>query len=394
MSRFDDMINGLRQGAEVPDHVWEKYTYTLSNLPDRQSERKPHLLSRRRMWPVAAAAVLVIGTISVSAAAYIHWSRGLEERLRITAEQRQELEKNQMASYVGQSVTQGEVTVTAQESIVDNYFAHLSFKVEGYQAEAGRQPGFSGIAVTVGEDEDYTGGWSASFYDGIVPGPDGKAIHTDGTPLAEGEEISYVMEDGSMEFHVDMMSDEKGAFFDKPIHVELKDLGVYSGKAEDVAVEAEGDWSFDWILTGSEDVKKLELNAPLEGSEAVILEAELSPISVSVTYDFPRQSETEMGTDENGEATVCTTYKEPPYFTGVRLKDGTIYTCISGGGISGYETEDTDIYKSITALERVIDVDQIESLLFIRSRPEGEQPLTEENLYFVSVEDVTSDWKN
>lgn len=35
------------------------------------------------------------------------------------------------------------------------------------------------------------------------------------------------MEDGSMEFQVEMMSEEKGVFFNQPIHVELKRLGSY-----------------------------------------------------------------------------------------------------------------------------------------------------------------------
>ena len=230
------------------------------------------------------------------------------------------------------------------------------------------------------------GGWSAAFYNGLIPGPDGKAVHADGTPLADGEEISYTMEDGSMEFQIRMMSDLKGAFLGKPIHVELKDLGIYGGKAEDIVVEAEGNWNFDWILTGSDAVKTYELNIPLEDSGATVLKAELSPISVSVTYNFPKQTETEMATDENGEEILHTTYKEVPTFTGVRMKDGTIYTGISNGGISGYLEEDSELYENITALRRVIDVEQVESLLFIRSYPEGDQALTEDNLYFVPVE--------
>lgn len=412
MSKFDDMITGLQQDIEVPERVWAKYTDTLSNLPDRQEdtfsnfldkeeerphhtfsnfsdkeeERSYHTFSKRRMWPVAAAATLALCTISVSAAAYLHWSKGLQESLQVTAEQQKSLEDNQMSSYVGQSVTQGDVTVTAQQCIVDNYFAHLSFKVEGYEVEDGQQPGFSDAIITVGDEEDYTGGWTASFYNGLIPGMDGKAIHADdGTPLTEDEVISYTMEDGSLEFHVEMMSDLKGAFLNKPIHVELKDLGIYGGKAEDVVVEAEGDWTFDWVLPGSDEVKQVELDAPLGDSGATVVQAELSPISVSVTYDFPRQEETEIAVDENGEERVHTTFKEAPSFTGVQLKDGTIYTGISGAGVTGYESEDSEQYRDISALQRVIDVDQVESLLFIKSYPEGEQVLGEDNLYFVPV---------
>ena len=90
--------------------------------------------------------------------------------------------------------------------------------------------------------------------------------------------------------------------------------------------------------------------------------------------------------DENGEESVHTTFKEAPSFTGVRLKDGTIYTGISGAGVTWYESEDSEQYRDISALQRVIDVDQVESLLFVKSYPEGAQMLGEDNLYFVPVE--------
>lgn len=92
------------------------------------------------------------------------------------------------------------------------------------------------------------------------------------------------------------------------------------------------------------------------------------------------------GIGENGEEITCTTYKEPPLFAGVCLKDGTIYTAITGAGSIGYSEKNSDLYQEMWALNRVIDVEQVESLLFVKSYPEGEQPLAKENLYFVPVE--------
>ncbi len=377
MGKFDDMIYKLQQDTEIPEQVWEKYTKTLSKLPDKPRERSAYTVSKKRIWP-AAAAMLAIGTISISAAAHLQWSRGLEEGLQVTPRQRQELEDTQMASFVEQSVTQGEVTVTAKQSIVDNHFAYLSFKVEGYKIENGIEPGFSNVNVTVGEGEKYFRGYNASFYDRRIQG-------TDGTPSTEDEKANYIMEDGSMEFQIMLLADKYGYFVDKPVHVELKDLGSYKKKAGDIAVDAEGNWNFDWVLTGSTEVEKYVLNTSLEGSGAAVLEAEMSPISVSVTYDCPRQEETETAIDENGEEFEHTVYKEPPYFAGVRMKDGTMYTGISKGGMGGYSGKNSDVYKFKTAFARTIDVDQVESLLFIKSYPEGEQPLTEEHLYAVPV---------
>jgi hypothetical protein len=390
MSRFEDMVAGLQQDTEIPLDVWTKYTKTLEALPERgyaKSRTKAYRTetcngirydrvqercrTRRRCWPVAAAAILAVGAVSASAA-YLQWSRSLSDGLQATDTQKQLLEENQMAAFLDQSVTQNGVTVTAQQSIVDNQYAYLSFKVEGYTPEADLQPGFADVEVTVGDEEDASSsgysGYTSSFYDGLVAGADGIAVHTDGTPVSEDDFYRYIQEDGSLEYEILLMNDQKGYFLNQPVHVEFRDLGTYPGKAEAVTAEVEGTWSFDWTLQGSDEMTTYKLNAPLEDHQTTVLEAEISPISFRITYDFPKQ-----------EAA------EPPYFTGVQLKDGTIYTGINGAGYEGYSNENPNIYESTGAFTRIIDVDQIENLLFIRSYPEDGQALTEENLYFVPV---------
>lgn len=386
MNRFDEMIQGLQQDMEVPESVWQKYTETLSELPDRGNGAS-RARSRKWVLPAAAAAVLTVGVVSASASAYLRWSRSLEEQLQITTEQEQMLEEQKLAVPIGQSVTQGDVTVTAQQSIVDNYFAYISFKVEGYEVEEGVQPEFAGVDIYVEGEDDYTCGRTYEFYNGLTSGPDGRAVHAaDGTPLGEDEETDYMMDDGSLEYLLRMTSTERGVFLDKQIHVELKDLGVFRQKSEDVTVEAEGTWSFDWTLTGSDEMETYDLNAPLGDSGATVVKAELSPISIALQYEFPRQEETEMGVDQDGSEFVHRTYAEPPYFSGVRLKDGTLLTSLGNGGSAGYANERSDTYEVKAGFARVINVDEVDGLLFVKSWPEGEQPLTEENLYIVPVE--------
>ena len=64
------------------------------------------------------------------------------------------------------------------------------------------------------------------------------------------------MEDGSMEFEIMMMADEEEYFIDKPVRVELKDLGTYQ-EAGEIVVDAEGNWDFEWVLAGSAEVENL-----------------------------------------------------------------------------------------------------------------------------------------
>lgn len=388
MGRFEDMIHGLQEDIEIPKQVLTKYTDTFSQLPDK-GERHSHRTIWKNAWVVAAAAVLAVGAASVGAAAYIQWSRSLEEGMQITPEQREELVDNKMLtnySGSGKSVTQGDVTVTLLDCIVGNYSAFISFKVEGYQPPEGMQPQFAYAYAEVDDDGDgiYGGSESYDFYDGLVSDENGMAAHADGTPVEEGEQSSYVLEDGSMEYQIWLNRDKSDYYIGRPIHVELQDLGYYTGKVSDVEVEAEGTWSFDWTLPGKDMTETYTLDAELGESGAVVQQAELSPLSAVILYDFPKQEMTETGIGADGEETVHTTYVEPPIFAGVRMKDGTV-SLLYGGGSLGYTEENPDIFKYMTTFQRVIDVEQVADLLFWKSYSETDTVPAEEEFYIVPL---------
>lgn len=370
MKQFDDMIRGLQKEIQVPESVWNQYTHTLSHLPEKTVPKKSSAFTGKKIWPSAAVIALFLGTATVSGAVYHYWNGGLKEKFQISSELNKKLEENHMKSFLDQSVTQDGVTVTAQESIVDQYFAHLSFQVEGYALEEGKQPAFSETRVQINQDSHFPVTWTSSFYQGLISGSGGQVLYADNTPVTSKQISSYYKEDGTMEFQITLMSEEKGAFLNQPIHIELKDLGFYT-EDESVQTEAKGTWSFDWILKGCEEIKTYTLNTFFEETGTTLLQAELSPISISCLY---RSSE------EN-----ITDGKTLPAFTGVRLKDGTLLTGLSGQGYSGYPTENSDVYRDTFALERVVDTEQVESLLFVRSASEGQEALTEENLYIVPV---------
>ena len=87
----------------------------------------------------------------------------MKEELRISEEQQKNLEANGMAAFSDASVTDAGVTVTAQQSITDNYYTYLSFKVEGYSVEnlnyylySGSVNQLFGLSWTDRESIDYT----------------------------------------------------------------------------------------------------------------------------------------------------------------------------------------------------------------------------------------------
>ena len=304
-----------------------------------------------------------------------------------TETQQKQLEDNGMAAFTSQSCTDAGVTVTAEQSITDNYNSHISFKVEGFQVEDGQQPDFGSISVLVDGKEDLN--LDAGFYDGIIAGDDGMPVRaSDGSSaLDENGDMMYyyVQEDGSMEFDINMNNySEKGFFIGKDIQVELKDLGTVD-KAE-FTKTLEGTWSFEWTLGGADTAKTYTLNQPLGDSGATIQTVEISPISVYAEYNFPLQKETITTENEDGTTSESTTFKEAPALMGIKLKDGTVIkNMYMGGGVIGYQNNSSDDYVYAYATDRIIDPDQIAYFLFLNDTPVGDQGLTEDNFYEVAV---------
>lgn len=69
MSRFDDMINGLREDVEIPETVWRGYAQTLADLPgkgDHKMSSRKHRKNRRKTgMSYLKAAVLILVSVTV-----------------------------------------------------------------------------------------------------------------------------------------------------------------------------------------------------------------------------------------------------------------------------------------------------------------------------------------
>ena len=338
----------------------------------------------KTMWVAVAAAVFVLGT--TVCAAYMRWTKGLERQFEATEEEKVFLEEQEIAAPASGSATVGNVTVTAQQSIVDKQFAHLSFRVEGYSLDEGEEPGFEYTSIDI---NGKSVSWNGRFYNGIEQGEDGKSYYADGSEVEEtpdGARIErFVDENGNMEFMVDLLSSGDGEdFIGKTLHVCFRNLGTVEKAA--FVPDLEGVWEFDVELKGSDERKNFTLSEELGDSGATVTYAEISPISIAVTYQFAAEEIEMPAVDQDGNAYMAKDYDEPPMISGVRLKDGTYLTGLFGGGKSGWEDLEKGIYRSVISTNRIIDTSQVDALLFIKSYPEQDVDLSEENLYIVPVE--------
>ena len=382
----NDTIYTLQQNIEIPDIVTEKANMAFEQIrKDAGSSsdkivtyQKPVKKSRKKYVIAALVATMTVGAVSAYAA-YTNWSHGMKEELRISEEQQKNLEANGMAAFSDASVTDAGVTVTAQQSITDNYYTYLSFKVEGYSVEKGVQPDFETISVTA-DGQDVS--WGGRFYDGMISGDDGMVVNADGSAPeteADGSMIeNYVMDDGSLEYHMILKSHEKGFFTGKQLHVELENLGTVA-KAQ-YFPDIEGSWKLDMTLGGADTAKYIETNEKLGDTKTIVTGVELSPVSMRVTYDFPKtEPRMEEFEDENGEIQTIAWPAQPPFAFGIRLKDGTVMKYISAGSEStGYTSEEGQEYVVSFPLDRVIDPDQVEAILFREYNEESNEHLTYE----------------
>lgn len=437
------IFDSMKNDSEIPKVVQERANAAFGKIKTETARAHKNTGKKtyhrfKSKWPLLVAATLVFSTLTVAATAYRSWSRSLEKELHVTEEQKQKLETDGVTDMPGQSVTDQGVTITMQQSIVDKYNGYLSFKVEGFDLPEGSQPGLESATVIVDKD---IAALSAAFYDGIVSGDDGTGVYDDGTTLTQDENGNvirhYVQEDGSMELRINLMMNESGySLVNKPIHVLLKNLGIYQdGDNGGFVTTVEGDWSFDWTLGGTDALTGYETNTALGDTGATVYYVEISPITLNVLFDFPRQivqeeavaadtvneveedavaadtanegeedavvadTANEVTEEEktavNGETVTANICSEPPRPVGVRLKDGTLLTGVfTGSSYEGYVDEEGDTYRMLLGAGRLLDVEEIDALLFVKSHPQDtEGTFTEEDLYIVPLENAVTDTK-
>ena len=362
--------NVLNSDVEIPEVVLKKTDDALAQIrestkPVRKAKKESRFQGGFRYAQAAAIACAVLvgaGGITVTAAVVHHlWSRGMQGNIQATEEQQKDLAEQGMVTegpdLSDMEVTSEGITVKPTELIADGHFVHVAFQIAGYDLADGEEPCFEEVRVYTGEDENAEDGWvnmSGSFYNGIIANNNGEPVYEDGTPLESGDFAEhYKAEDGTLEYVMTLYktdTDPEESLLGQTIHVLLKNLGTV--KKTEFMNEIDGTWKFDIPVNGKDTAKSFELNTVLENANITVLSAAISPISIRVDYEVTGELQTQE--DDNGL----------PEVSGVVLKDGSRVLHLLNGGQSGYQKgSDTQAYLLAT-FDRVIDVDQVQSLLF------------------------------
>ena len=231
------------------------------------------------------------------------------------------------------SVTYNGVTVKLTQAMVDKYHIVLSVRAEGLPKDTTETTGFAETRLRFAGEEKF-----GSMGRGELNAEEGTL------------EWVYTIRPRNQQDPV------PGWFFGKQLEICLTDLEVFIGKEQGSTKLMEGEWILRWTVYGTEEEHVFELNKELDKTGATVTTVTITPISVETRYNFDKQ----VYKVEGGGST----HKDPPVLRGVILKDGTVYTQLTGRELMRYAAGSETEYIITGQARYVLDPAQIKILLF------------------------------
>ena len=347
----------------------------LGNISHRYYEEaendvqlKDRRISRKKLVILSLAATMLLATLT-GAAVFTRWSKSAQASFNPSQDIKEQAEQSGLSVILEEtkgedntneilSVTDQGITITAVQSIVDNYQARITFRIEGFDLPEDKLPAVW-PEVTIDGDSHFGGLQSGWFYDGIAQNEKGDTVYvSSGLPVESDEEgcliLDYVADDGSLEYtHFISFEQTDGRYMGKEIAFIFDSIDFQSHEKAGMPVpQIEGDWELKWTLTGTDSNINIAPNVQIGDSDVILLDAEIGQISLRTRYQLKDYWE---GWDELVEL--------PQAICGVRMKNGTEHLCYPGS--SGFEDQEKMIYYIESRMNNaVLDISQVESLMF------------------------------
>ena len=353
----EDLFRGL-------NYVNAKFIDEAETITQLKSER----ISKKKLVIVSLAAAMLLATLT-GAAVFTRWSRSAQASFNPSQDIKEQAENSGLSVMLEEtegaettnevmSVTDNGITITAVQSIVDNYQARITFRIEGFDLPEDELPAVW-PEVTIDGEAHFGGLQSGWFYDGLTTNEEGKTVYaSNGQPVQSDEEgcliLDFVADDGSLEYtHFISFEQTDGRYMGKEINFVFDSIDFQSSEKAGMPIpQVEGKWELSWTLTGTESNIKISPNVQIGDSDVVLLDAEIGQITLRTRYQLKDYWE---GWDELVEL--------PQAICGVRMKDGTEHRCYPGS--SGFEDEEKMIYYiDSRMMDTILDIRQVESLMF------------------------------
>lgn len=352
---YENDIKKVYQQLHVDEH---QVTVLKQRL---EKEKRKNLSSTFQKYAAVAVICLIVlaGGGAAVAAVVQHWNDYMKNNYHVTDEQ---ISKYQEQGLLNQpdgkntTCTKNGVKVTVQQTVVDSYYAFVSLKVTGYNLNnADSVPEFNEFNATI--DGEKLSGWH-DFYDGTTTNENGQSVLPNGKALSKNADGSlifpYANKDGSLEYNMLFTSNGKENYFlNKTINITLTNLGQYiHGTDSQIENVTSATWKIEALLAGNSNKYNLTAQNNMLGETGISIgQIQLSPLSVNVTLKSKKNISNNM----------------IPNFEGVKMKNGTIYLCGMDNTLSSASQKSiksNDAWKLRANVEGIIDVNEVESLLF------------------------------
>ena len=358
----------MRESMDTLHFSQEDKNVMIHNLTAQMKETQPRKRSSRKLMIVALAATMMLATLT-GAAVFTRWSTTAQIRYNPSEDVKEQAEKSGLSVMLEEtkgeenpnevlSVTDHGITITAVQTIVDNYHAEIIFRIEGFELPEEELPHVWPV-VSIDGDKHFGGGQSGWFYDGLTTNEKGETVYaSNGLPVQSDEEgcliLDMVADDGSLEYtHYISFAETDGRYIGKEIVCSFQSVDFQSHEKAGMPVpQVEGNWELKWTLRGTSDSITITPNCKIGDSDVILLDVEIGQKTICARYQLKEYWE---GWDELAEF--------PQRVLGVRMKDGSEYRC--GAGTSGFEDEEKMLYFTENDIsDAILDISQLESLMF------------------------------
>ena len=380
----------MRESMDALHFSQEDKNAMIHNLTAQMKETQPRKRSSRKLMIVALAATMLLATLT-GAAVFTRWSTTAQIRYNPSEDVKEQAEKSGLSVMLEEtkgeenpnevlSVTDQGITITAVQTIVDNYHAEIIFRIEGFELPEDELPHVWPV-VSIDGDKHFGGGQSGWFYDGLTTNENGETVYaSNGLPVQSDEEgcliLDMVANDGSLEYtHYISFAETDGRYIGKEIVCSFQSVDFQSHKKAGMPIpQVEGNWELKWTLRGTSDSITLTPNCKIGDSDVVLLDVEIGQKTICARYQLKEYWE---GWDELAEF--------PQRVYGVRMKDGREYIC--GAGTSGFEDLENMIYfTEFDIHDGILDISQVESLMFHKGWDlDAEGKPTIQTFYYIPV---------
>lgn len=336
-----DKLNWEKALPEVSKGFHSRLETTLGIISLKKEATKNRMSKKLRILLVAAA-VVVVGSITASAADLFKWNRKVSEKFEASEQQQNDLILKGVAEKKEAGVSNNGLTISLVQTLQDKDYIYIALEVTApddiklgdtnlFEASNVRLSGAfkstSGGFMAQKETEELTNSRLYEYW-----------IHKAAGTNLDGTEITLSF---------------------KNLQADAKKLDMYT--------ILEGEWNLSWTLNFSDSTRYYDLNRNynLSGHDVLVKRVEISPLSMTIYYkdaDIKNMEKAE-GVDLSRLDSL-----DPIQLAGFQYKDGTSIQIHGGGGGGEGFDKNTGEYIYTVAFEKIITVEDVECILLGKDR--------------------------